>query len=290
MELEINQEFQELIPALSKPEQDALTASLSTEGCRQPITVWKGKNIIVDGHNRYGICTMFNIPFATEEIEFEDDNEVKIWMINNQFARRNLSIEHLAELACTLAKVEQKLAEKRMLAGKKSEEKETLGLKQTQGQKGKSLKRAAEKAGISYDTAFKYDAIQRKGTDQQKEAVRSGKKKIGTVYKEIQAKPKEESHITELDLPKLFRSKFADEYLQGKYVLIYDVKVNDIQQLGTISNCNDYERITKHADSIMGMVGVICDKDDIANLRSSLKKVIAKFVIQRLEYEEEVSE
>ena len=116
MELEINRELQELVPALSKPEQDALIASLNVEGCRQPITVWKGKNIIIDGHNRYAICNKFDIPFKVEELEFEDEYRVKIWMINNQLARRNLSIEYRVELACTLAVVEQELAQKRKLA------------------------------------------------------------------------------------------------------------------------------------------------------------------------------
>jgi len=105
MELEINRELRELIPALDQREIDALIVSLRSEGCRQPITVWKGKNIIVDGHNRYAICTKLNIPFAIEELDFEDEYRVKIWMINNQLARRNLGIEHLAELACKLAEL-----------------------------------------------------------------------------------------------------------------------------------------------------------------------------------------
>lgn len=274
MELEIKQEFQELIPALSKPEQDALTESLSTEGCRQPITVWKGKNIIIDGHNRYGICTMFNIPFATEEIEFEDENEVKIWMINNQFARRNLSIEHLAELACTLAKVEHKLAEKRMLAGKKTEEKETLGLKQTQGQKGKSLKRAAEKAGISYETAFKYDAIQRKGTDQQKEALRSGQKKIGTVYKEIQAKEKpiEKSQSNESDIEKLLKGKT----IQTPYLLIYfkQNKETGEKEQAEQFNCPPNIRLKMCADCFVNSASSISTKDSVNLVKLTMGSVI----------------
>lgn len=275
MELEINQEFQELIPALSKPEQDALTASLSNEGCRQPITVWKGKNIIVDGHNRYGICTMFKIPFATEEIEFEDENEVKIWMINNQFARRNLSIEHLAELACTLAKVEHKLAEKRMLAGKKSKEKETLGLKQTQGQKGKSLKRAAEKAGISYETAFKYDAIQRKGSDQQKEAVKSGQKKIGTVYKEIQAKEKPQSN--ESDIEKLLKGKT----IKTPYLLLYskwDEETN-AEMRTYYTNCELDATLLICRDYIMNLVSGKCEASYSEQLRLTMNNVISRMFL-----------
>lgn len=272
MELEINQEFQELIPALSKPEQDALTASLSTEGCRQPITVWKGKNIIVDGHNRYGICTMFNIPFATEEIEFEDENEVKIWMINNQFARRNLSIEHLAELACTLAKVEHKLAEKRMLAGKKIE-KITLASPEARVQtKGKSLEKVAKKSGISRSTLERYDAIQRKGTDQQKEAVRSGQKKIGTVYKEIQSKENPQSN--ESDIEKLLKGKT----IQTPYLLLYSKwdENNNYEKQAERSNCNKSEKLQMCTDCIVEIVYGICNQDELSQFRNLVQKFASK--------------
>ena len=40
----------------------------------------------------------------------------------------------------------------------------------------------------------------------------------------------------------------------------------------------------------MGMINVICDKDDISNLRKALQKVISKFVIQKVEYEERDNE
>ena len=205
MELEIKQEFFNLIPPLSQDEVQSLILSLRAEGCRQPIIVWKGKNIIVDGHNRYAICTKLKIPFEVEGIEFKDENEVMIWMINNQFARRNLSLELRLDLTYKLREVEQKQAQERMLAGKKIEDKKSLGVQDTPGtkssktaEKGKTLEKIAKKAGTSYKTTFKYDTIQRKGTDEQKEAVRSGKKKIGTVYKEIQAKekPAEKSNET----------------------------------------------------------------------------------------------
>lgn len=81
-------EFKNLIPGLSPQEFRGLEESLQSEGCRDPIVTWKG--IIVDGHNRYQICTSLNIPFTTIEREFTDETEVKIWIIKNQFARRGV--------------------------------------------------------------------------------------------------------------------------------------------------------------------------------------------------------
>ena len=54
-ELRIDEEFRTIIPPLSAAEYSNLEQSLRLEGCRDAITVWDG--VIVDGHNRYEICT-----------------------------------------------------------------------------------------------------------------------------------------------------------------------------------------------------------------------------------------
>ena len=60
-ELTVDCEFRDLIRPLLKDEYRHLEAALLADGCREPITVWKG--IIVDGHNRYEICRRLGIPF-----------------------------------------------------------------------------------------------------------------------------------------------------------------------------------------------------------------------------------
>jgi hypothetical protein len=88
MELKIDSEFRDLIPPLSPEELGNLEQSLLSEGCRDAILTWN--DFIIDGHNRYGLCTKLGIPFRTEARQFESRNDVCIWMIQNQFARRNL--------------------------------------------------------------------------------------------------------------------------------------------------------------------------------------------------------
>jgi len=295
MELEINRELQGLIPELSKPEQDALIASLNAEGCRQPITVWKGKNIIVDGHNRYAICTKLNIPFKVEELEFEDEDRVKIWMINNQLARRNLSIELRAELACTLAVVEHELAEKRKLANLKqnANKLETAEISQsTEGskidpsveKKGKSLKKAAEKAGISYNTAKKYKSIKTKGTEEQKEALRSGQKKISTIYKEIQAKEKPAAkpqiQRNECDIEKLLKGKT----INTPYLILYSKKDKETgeEMRAYLSNCEPKANLMTCRDYIMETSHGNCPEDDFVQLRIASRRVIDGFVFKEV--------
>ena len=57
----IDDEFKNLIPALLPDEYKLLEANIVRDGCREPLSVWKG--ILVDGHNRHRICTKHGIKF-----------------------------------------------------------------------------------------------------------------------------------------------------------------------------------------------------------------------------------
>ena len=87
----IDPEFKKLIPPLSPQERSQLEENIVAEGCRDPLTIWKGHNILLDGHNRYEICDQYGIEFYTIEIELGDREEAKIWILRNQLGRRNLS-------------------------------------------------------------------------------------------------------------------------------------------------------------------------------------------------------
>lgn len=89
--LKIDKEFKALIRPLYKSEYLQLEANIVADGCREPITVWNG--IIIDGHNRYKICTEHRIPFAITERNFGSREEAIIWICSNQLGRRNLTEE-----------------------------------------------------------------------------------------------------------------------------------------------------------------------------------------------------
>ena len=74
--LRIDKEFQELIRPLYKNEYLQLEENLLKDGCRDPISV--GNGTIVDGHNRYRICTKHQIPFAIEELNFNSREEAVV--------------------------------------------------------------------------------------------------------------------------------------------------------------------------------------------------------------------
>lgn len=87
-EILIDSEFQSLIPPLSSDEHERLEKSIMEEGCRDALVLWG--NTLVDGHNRYEICTRHGIPFETVQRYFASRDDAKLWMMQNQLARRNL--------------------------------------------------------------------------------------------------------------------------------------------------------------------------------------------------------
>lgn len=118
--LTVDEEFQSLIPPLSDDERRQLEENILQDGIRDPLVVWQGHGIIVDGHNRYSIATKHGLPFKTREIAFTDRDAVKLWIVQNQFGRRNVNRYSRGELALKLeptyaaqAKANQQLSDGR---------------------------------------------------------------------------------------------------------------------------------------------------------------------------------
>ena len=87
-----------IFSSLSTEELQGLEDSLLAEGCRESLVTWQG--FVIDGHNRYAICRKHDITFHTlEKSELENELDVKLWMIKNQFSRRNLSVATRLDLA-----------------------------------------------------------------------------------------------------------------------------------------------------------------------------------------------
>lgn len=90
-ELRIDSEFQNLIPALSEEERSQLEANIKEFGCLDPIVIWEGTSIILDGHNRYEICTRNQISYKVVEIHMVSRDAAICWIVNNQLGRRNIT-------------------------------------------------------------------------------------------------------------------------------------------------------------------------------------------------------
>lgn len=95
----IDPEFHELIPPQSPEETEALETSLLTDGCRDALVVWDETNTLIDGHHRFDICSEHGITYTVNRKSFDSREDVIVWMITNQLARRNVSTYARAELA-----------------------------------------------------------------------------------------------------------------------------------------------------------------------------------------------
>ena len=117
----IDPELQALIPPLTEDEFKGLEADIIRDGVRNPIIVWAGHNVIVDGHNRYRICKEHNIPFAVFDKEFEDKTAVIDYMYEEQTHRRNLTPgqKSALEIDVSEAKLREEAKRRTSEAGKK---------------------------------------------------------------------------------------------------------------------------------------------------------------------------
>jgi len=115
----IDSEFQALIPPLSVEERTQLEANILADGCRDPLVVWEtsdGQNILIDGHNRYEICTRLGSAYEVEWMQFADRSDVIEWIIKNQFGRRNLSDYQRGVLALRMKPIMEARARANLIA------------------------------------------------------------------------------------------------------------------------------------------------------------------------------
>lgn len=94
--LQIDPEFQNLLPTLTAEESEALEQSIEREGCRDALIVWG--DTLVDGHNRHEICTRRGFRFQVRQMDFDSREDVIIWICANQNSRRNITLEQKAFL------------------------------------------------------------------------------------------------------------------------------------------------------------------------------------------------
>lgn len=98
-------ELKNLIEPLQEEELQGLEKNIIENGCKDSLIVWQTTEkvinpesitdtelfVLVDGHNRYKICTKHNIPFNVMLMFFTSLQDAKNYMLDLQMGRRNLS-------------------------------------------------------------------------------------------------------------------------------------------------------------------------------------------------------
>jgi DNA modification methylase len=216
--MKIKEEFKKLIPPLTADEYSQLEANCISDGIRDAILTWNG--FIIDGHNRYEISQKHNLKFNTEEKYFENENDVKEWMINNQFGRRNLSNYQRSVLALELENVFKEKAKENQIR------KPDFVPQISAEQKFETRKELAKVANVSHDTIAKVKTIQQKAAPEVKAKLETGEVSINQAYQEIK---KEEKKKNFEEQKKAFNQEIKPANLNQQ--IIFGDSVTELQKL-----------------------------------------------------------
>lgn len=167
----VNEELKAYIDPLTSDEYAALERSLLAEGCRDALVLWG--DLLIDGHNRYGICQKHGIPFNTRQNEtFKSMDDVHLWMIDNHLGRRSVSDFQRGVLA---------LRKKEILSARVAQVKDAAPAEadaetSTASSVEPPLKRdvIAKEARISSVTLGQIEKIQKTATPELVQAVKTG--------------------------------------------------------------------------------------------------------------------
>lgn len=201
MTIQVNPRFKSLIPPLAPEELAQLESNIVTDGCRDPLVTWN--NTLLDGHNRFEICTRLKLPFNTTPINLPNEDAAMDWIDTNQLGRRNLAPDQLSYIRGRLYNRKKRTkAEAGAMGGSSKLQSDTCLDTATA---------IADKHGVSRATVIR-DGKRAEAIDklaeikpEEAEAVRNGLKRFNEVRREI----------------KLAEVKGAAKLPEAKYRVIY---------------------------------------------------------------------
>ena len=224
MEFKIDPEFKSLVPPLTYEELSQLEENILKDGIRDPLVFWGGPpvseyEVLVDGHNRYEIAKKHGLQFKTKELEILNRDDVKVWIINNQFGRRNINNYQRFVLALKLEDIYKAKAKKTQ--GTRTDLTSSRNL-----QKVDTRSELAKTAKVSHDTISKVKKIEEKASPEIKAKLNNGDIHINKAFNEIKKQERREEKI------KAFQEKslqFDNKDIKIEYIDFrkYAENVND---------------------------------------------------------------
>jgi len=204
-EIRLDRELSSLAPPLTAEEFGQLEASILAEGCRDALVLWKEGGFLLDGHNRLKICKKHGKAYMTVEIGLPDRDAAKVWVIRNQFGRRNLTPYQRAELVLKLEPLIAAKAKERQ--GTRTDLGKNFPQKSAESETRDAL---AKIAGVSHDTLARAKFLNEHADSEIKQALRTGKTNINAAMKEVKRREKRATVTVE-----------ATVTPTGKYRVIY---------------------------------------------------------------------
>jgi hypothetical protein len=162
-------ELKNRLPEMTPKELSDLRDSLSKRyDVQDPIVVWKGKDIIVDGHHRYELCKELGIEPRIVEEEFDTIKDAEVYVLEHfthsngrsksktQLAEAQVSMEALVEEIRQAAKARQS-------PGTNQYTERSGLLVDPTTQLGRTTHKLAEKAGTGHSTIESVIKVHEKG-------------------------------------------------------------------------------------------------------------------------------
>jgi len=171
----------------------------------EPVALWVGQNILVDGHQRYygaKKAGVDEIPYI-EKI-FESREDAILYTFERQVVRRNLTGAEILSAA-------------EMLPNKKSKNGD-----------GRAAEVLAKRLGISATTMYQASAVLKNAPEEDIQAIRDGKESIKKVYNKNKNKQPQEVEFTVNDAQRLPGNV---SFLKGAVILLIDSKQTPAAEL-----------------------------------------------------------
>jgi ParB family chromosome partitioning protein len=170
----------------------------------EPVVLWKGKNILVDGRTRFTAsknAKLEKIPVF--EKEFKDREEAILYTFERQVVRRNLTGAEILTAA-------------QMIKGRKEND-----------GSGRAAEILADKLGISPATVYQAKAILKDAPPETVKEVKEGKKSIKKAYNET--RPEKEFHVNDAQsLPGNV------VFLKSAVTLLIEAKMENLNKAATV--------------------------------------------------------
>jgi ParB family chromosome partitioning protein len=159
----------------------------------QPVVLWKGKNILIDGHTRLEAALESKLDeVPAVEMEFASYEEAILYTFERQAIRRNLTGADILRAAQMMIK----------------------GPKAKNGA-GRQAELLAKRIGVCPATIYAARKVLAEASKEELKAIQKGEKTIPAVYQRITAKPEIDFTVTDAQgLPKHVR------FLKGAVVLL----------------------------------------------------------------------
>ena len=174
----------------------------------QPVVVWKGQNILVDGHTRLAAAKEAGLDeIPTVEKEFESREAAVLYTFERQVLRRNLTGPEILKAA-------QMIPDGRNEYGK-----------------GRAAEQLAQRIGVSSTTIYQARAVLKEASEEDLQAIQDGDMSIKAAYNKVTAPKKTNKPDVEFSTTDACGLPENVKFLKGAVILLIEAEQKPAAEL-----------------------------------------------------------